>query len=176
LKGSSFWQQHLELLLECYKTTPVGLTNTAAAERLKLYGPNAFHPQRKNALLWQFLAKFSNPLVIILLIASTISAFTGDVTSFIIILLIVLMSVTLDFMQDYRAGKETDRLRESVTIHVLALRDARPQEIPLSSLVPGDVVLLAAGDLIPGRRFCLTTSFMIYRKFLSQWTMSTKNF
>ncbi len=79
-----------------------------------------------------------------------ISAFTGDVTSFIIISIIVLMSVTLDFIQEYRAGQEAEKLRQSVTVHVQALRDGKSQEIPLPSLVPGDIVLLAAGDMVPG--------------------------
>lgn len=59
------------------------------------------------------------------------------------------MSVTLDFIQEYRAGKEAEKLRQLVTVHVRALRDGKSQEIPLPSLVPGDVVLLAAGDLVP---------------------------
>lgn len=149
-KEPAFWQQSLTSLLESYKTTAAGLTSSEAAERLFRYGPNLFHPQRKNALLFQFLAKFSNPLVIILLVASAISALTGDAASFIMIAFIILMSVTLDFIQEYRACKEAEKLHQSVTVHVLALRDGKPQEIPLPSLVPGDVVQLAAGDLIPG--------------------------
>lgn len=149
-KEPAFWQQDLTALLEYFKTSPAGLTSTDAAERLILYGPNLFHPQRRNAVLFQLLSKFSNPLVIILLAASAISALTGDMASFIIISLIVLISVTLDFIQEYRAGKEAEGLRQSVTVHVQALRDGKSQEIPLFSLVPGDVVLLAAGDLVPG--------------------------
>lgn len=149
-KEPAFWQQNLTTLLEYYKSTPAGLTSCEAADRLVCYGPNLFHPQRKNALLFQFLSKFSNPLVIILLIASAVSALTGDVASFIIISLIVSMSVTLDFIQEYRACKEAEKLCQSVTVHVQALRDGKSQEIPLPSLVPGDVVLLAAGDLVPG--------------------------
>lgn len=148
-KEPAFWQQNLTALLEYYKSSPAGLTSSEAADRLTLYGPNLFHPQRRNALLFQFLSKFSNPLVIILLVASAISALTDDVASFIIISLIVLMSVTLDFIQEYRASKEAEKLRQLVTVHVQALRDGKSQEIPLPSLVPGDVVLLAAGDLVP---------------------------
>lgn len=149
-KEPTFWQQDLQALLESSQATSGGLTSSEAAARLTRYGPNLFHPLAKNALLFQFLSKFSNPLVVILLVASAISALTGDVASFIIISLIVLMSVTLDFIQEYRAGKEADKLRQSVTVHVQALRDGTSQEIPLPSLVPGDVVLLAAGDLVPG--------------------------
>lgn len=149
-KETSFWRQSLAALLENYKTTIGGLTSSDAAERQTLYGPNVFHPPRRNLLLLQFLAKFMNPLVITLLLASFISALTGDIASFIIISLIVLMSVTLDFIQEYRAGKEAEKLRQSVAVHVQALRDGKSQEIPLSSLVPGDIVLLASGDLVPG--------------------------
>ncbi len=148
-KEPTFWQRNLTDLLEFYKANSSGLTSSEAAERLTRYGPNLFHPQRRNILLFQFLSKFSNPLVIILLAASAVSALTGDVASFVIISLIVLMSVTLDFVQEYRAGKEAEKLRQSVTVHVQALRDGKSQEIPLASLVPGDVVLLAAGDLVP---------------------------
>lgn len=149
-KEPAFWQQNLTSLLEYYKSTPAGLTSSEAAERLAHYGPNLFHLKRRNASLFLFLSKFSNPLVIILLAASAISVFTGEAASFIIISLIVLMSVTLDFTQEYRAGKEAEKLRQSVTVHVQALRDGKSQEIPISSVVPGDVVLLAAGDLAPG--------------------------
>ena len=149
-KEPAFWQQTATELLERHKVTPAGLTSSEAAERLTRYGPNILHMQRRNALLLQFLAKFRNPLVIILLAASVISAFTGDVASFIIITLIVLMSVTLDFIQEFRAGQAAERLRQSVTVHVQALRDGNSQEIPLPSLVPGDIVLLAAGDMVPG--------------------------
>jgi len=145
-----FWQQNLTNLLAYYKSSPAGLTSSEAAERLSRYGFNQFRPQPRNALLLQFLSKFSNPLVIILLVASATSALTGDLASFIIILLIVLMSVTLDFIQEYRAGQEAEKLCQSVTVHTQVLRDGKPQEIPLSSLVPGDVALLAAGDLVPG--------------------------
>lgn len=146
---TAFWQMNIKVLLDYYKSSPVGLTNREAAERLTLYGQNLFHPKRRNVLLLQFLSKFSNPLVVILLAASAISALTGDVTSFIIISLIVLLSVMLDFIQEYRAGKEAEKLRQSVAVHVLALRDGKSLEIPLPSVVPGDIVLLAAGDLIP---------------------------
>ena len=149
-KETAFWKQDATALLERHKVTPAGLTSSEAAERLTRYGPNILHTQRKNALLLQFLTKFRNPLVIILLVASVISAFTGDVTSFIIITIIVLMSVTLDFIQEFRAGQAVERLRQSVTVHVQALRDGKSQEIPLPSLVPGDIVLLAAGDMVPG--------------------------
>ena len=130
-------------------TSPDGLSSAEAAARLTQFGPNMIHGERKRALVLQFLAKFRNPLVIILLIASAFSAFTGDTASFFIIVTIVIISTTLDFVQEYQADQAAERLRQSVAVRGHVLRDGKPVEIPIAELVPGDVALLAAGDLIP---------------------------
>src|SRR5512139_2601155 len=149
-KESAFWQQSVPELLRRLSATATGLSSSEAADRLRLVGPNMLHPPRKRSLVLQFLARFKNPLVIILLVASAVSAFTGDATSFLIISAIVIMSVTLDFIQEHRAGKAAEDLRQSVAIRVQALRDGKSVDIPAATLVPGDVVLLSAGCLIPG--------------------------
>src|SRR5262247_3621002 len=146
---STFWQLPL---LEIYTRLGVhleGLRSEEAAARLAQYGPNVFITHRKQALLLEFLSRFRNPLVIVLLVASGISALTGEVTSFFIISAIVLMSVTLDFVQEHRAGQAAERLKQSVAVRVSVLRDGKAQEVPVSALVPGDVVLLSAGSLVP---------------------------
>jgi Mg2+-importing ATPase len=130
-------------------SSPEGLSSAEAAIRLAKFGPNVIHGEKKKALILQFLSKFKNPLVIILLTASGLSAFTGDAASFFIIGSIVIISVTLDFVQEYQAGQAADRLRESVAVRVRVLRDKVDLEIPLANLVPGDVAILSAGDLIP---------------------------
>jgi Mg2+-importing ATPase len=145
-----FWQQSASDLLKQLNTTAAGLSSSDAADRLKQAGPNMLRPPRRRALVLQFLARFKNPLVIILLVASAVSAFTGDVTSFLIISVIVVMSVTLDFIQEHRAGRAAEALRQSVAIRVQALRGGESIEIPSATLVPGDVVTLSAGDLVPG--------------------------
>ncbi len=145
-----FWRQSVSALLKELNASVSGLSGSEAADRLKQVGPNMLRPPRKRALVLQFLARFKNPLVLILLIASAVAAFTGDVTSFLIISAIVVMSVTLDFIQEHRAGKAAEELRQSVAIRVQTLRDGGKIEISVSTLVPGDIVLLAAGDLIPG--------------------------
>jgi Mg2+-importing ATPase len=144
-----FWQLHITALLEQLATSPDGLTSAEAALRLARLGPNIIHGERKKALILQFLAKFRNPLVIILLTASALSAFTGDATSFFIIATIVLISVVLDFIQEYRAGLAADHLRQSVAVHGRVLRNGKLLEIPLAETVLGDVAILAAGDLVP---------------------------
>jgi Mg2+-importing ATPase len=149
-KESAFWLQDVAALLEQLNATSTGLASSEAAARLAHFGPNLLRPVRKRMLVLQFLAKFRNPLVLILLVASVVLALTGDVTSFFIIFLIVLISVTLDFVQEHRAGQAAERLRKSVAVRVQVLRDGKPHEAPLFELVPGDVVLLSAGDLVPG--------------------------
>jgi Mg2+-importing ATPase len=144
-----FWRLPVAALLQQLAASPQGLSSAEAAARLTRFGPNRIHGERKQALLLQFLAKFRNPLVIILLVASALSVFTGDATSFYIIGTIVLISVTLDFVQEYRAGQAADRLRRSVAVRGQVLRDGKLLEVPLAEMVPGDVVLLAAGDLVP---------------------------
>ena len=146
---SPFWQLPVTTLLGQVAASPDGLSSAEAAARLGQFGPNLIHGERKRALVLQFLTKFRNPLVIILLTASAVSAFTGDAASFFIIGTIVIISTTLDFVQEYRAGQAADRLRQSVAVRGHVLRDGKPLEIPLAELVPGDVALLTAGDLIP---------------------------
>lgn len=85
-------------------TTAPGLTSAEAAERLARFGPNQLKARRQSALL-QFLSRFRNPLVLILLAASAISAATGDVTSATVMAVMVLLSVILDFVQEHRAGQ-----------------------------------------------------------------------
>ena len=147
--GTPFWQLPIKTLFDQVASSPNGLNSAEAAARLKQFGPNLIHGERKRALVLQFLTKFRNPLVIILLIASALSAFTGDAASFFIIGTIVIISVTLDFVQEYRAGQAADRLRQSVAVRGQVLRDGKPFETPLAELVPGDVALLTAGDLVP---------------------------
>ena len=129
--------------------TPLGLASSEARERLARYGPNQIRPRRERALLVQFLLRFRNPLVLILLAASLVTALTGDATGAAIIGVIVLMSVTLDFVQEHRAGRAAERLARQVAVTATVLRDGTPREVPVTEIVPGDVVRLAAGDLVP---------------------------
>src|SRR5665647_1898539 len=130
-------------------TSSLGLSSTEAAVRMQQYGPNQLKPTRQRAILLQFLAHFRNPLVLVLLAASGISALTGDVTGALIIGAIVVMSVTLDFVQAYRAGRAAERLALQVAVTATVLRDGKPCELPVTEVVPGDVVMLSAGSLVP---------------------------
>lgn len=144
-----FWQIPLKDLRQNLGAGPQGLDSAEAARRLTRYGANVVAGSRQRGLILEFLSRFRNPLVLLLLAASAVSAFTGEQASFIIISLIVLGSVTLDFVQEHRAGQAAERLRQSVALRARVLRDGVAQDLPAAELVPGDVVLLSAGDLVP---------------------------
>jgi magnesium-transporting ATPase (P-type) len=93
--------------------------------------------------------RFAEPLIAILLVAAAISGFTGDMASFAIIVVVIVLSIALDVVQEQRAEQAADALRRSVAIHADALRDEKLVAVPVEQLVPGDVVALRAGDLVP---------------------------
>jgi len=130
-------------------TDAAGLSNAEARSRLAKFGHNLFRDHQKQPLFLQFLARFKNPLVILLLVASAISAFTGEITNFVIITVMVLLSVTLDFVQEHRAGKAAESLRHSVSVQAKVIRDGKSIEIPVTEVVPGDLAVLSAGDMVP---------------------------
>jgi P-type Mg2+ transporter len=126
-----------------------GLNPAEARERLVQFGPNELISARRLTGLWQLLFFFANPLVIILLIASVISAFVGEPVDAAIIALVVLLSVALNFIQTSRSQRAAERLRAQVAPTASALRDRMWTEIPRREIVPGDVIRLSAGDLVP---------------------------
>ena len=126
-----------------------GLSSAQVATRLEQFGPNRFIETRTTPGWLQFLGHFRNPLVLILLVASTLSALLGEFTNFFIINVIVLLSVTLDFAQEHRAQRAAEMLRHSIALSTRVLRDGHEQSIPVTEIVPGDLVLLKAGDLVP---------------------------
>ena len=136
-------------MLDELGTSGAGLTHSEVRGRLSRYGPNELRDRPTRSLLVEFLRRFRNPLVLILIAASVISALTGEMASFVIIIVMVLMSVILDFVQEYRAGRAAHRLRQSVQIRARVLRDGITKEVPVAQIVPGDVALLASGSLVP---------------------------
>ena len=126
-----------------------GLSSAEATERLRQHGTNLIAASHRRSLALEFLSRFRNPLVLLLLAASAISFMTGDATSFYVISAIIFLSVTLDFAQEYRAERALEKLRESVSCTATLLRDGIAVELPLREVVPGDVAFLRAGDVIP---------------------------
>ncbi|MCE9641873.1 MAG: magnesium-translocating P-type ATPase, partial [Betaproteobacteria bacterium] len=145
----AWWLKPLPEIEAGMAATAGGLSNREAGARLARYGPNQFCDSAHQSVLLQFAARFKNPLVIILLVASAISALTGEVANFLIISFIVLLSVTLDFVQEYRAGKAAEKLRLAVSLRTVVMRGGKHCDVPVADVVPGDIVLLRAGDMVP---------------------------
>ncbi len=128
---------------------PAGLTTAEARRRAQRFGRNEIRPPQERALLLELLRRLRSPLTLILLAASAVSALTGNVTNFVIIVSMVLLGIGIDFVQEHRAGRAAEALARRVQVHATVLRDGRPVRIAVSHLVPGDVVQLAAGSVIP---------------------------
>jgi len=133
----------------------LGLSQREAEERLREVGPNDPSPRKRGALLTELLVLFVNPLVIILLIAVLISIVVGQVTDAAIIFVITMLSVLINFIQTYRSERSVRRLREHVSLTASVLRDGNWQELRRETVVPGDLVRLSAGDLVPADGFLL---------------------
>jgi Mg2+-importing ATPase len=127
----------------------IGLTSTEAALRLAQFGPNDPIPKTRRSHLTELLLQFANPLVAILLLASAVSAFVGEIVNAAIVLVIVTLSVAVNFVQTFRSQKAADGLRATVAPTATVLRDGAFADIPRVGVVPGDLVRLAAGDLVP---------------------------
>ena len=128
----------------------MGLTGEEGQRRLSQYGYNVLKPKKKTDALTLFANQFRSPLVIILIFAAALSFFLQDPVSATIILAIVFVSGLLGFWQERGATNAVEKLLSIVQIKTTALRDGRPTEIPLEQTVPGDVIILSAGKLVPG--------------------------
>ncbi|HXX18415.1 MAG TPA: magnesium-translocating P-type ATPase, partial [Candidatus Acidoferrum sp.] len=136
-------------------STMEGLTSQEAAERLQQFGPNDPAPARRSSALLDLLRLFLNPLVLVLLVAASVSAFLGEAVDAGIIITIVLLSVAVDFAQTYRSNRAVEQLRQRVAPTATVLRDGQWREIHRTDIVPGDIVRLSAGDMVPADAWLL---------------------
>jgi P-type Mg2+ transporter len=136
-------------LLEKLQSSERGLSTEEAIRRLKDVGPNEPASAHRAGAGLQLLQLFANPLVLILLIASGVSAFLGEIVSASIIVGIVLLGTAINFVQTYRSQRAVERLRRGVALTATVLRDGTWREAPRRELVPGDIIRLLAGDLVP---------------------------
>jgi len=147
--GWGMLREPIQRVMERLHASPTGLTTEDARRRLAEVGPNEPTRHRRGAVLRDLLYFLANPLVVILLIASIVSAVLGEPVNASIIALMVVLSVLLNFVQTYRSQRAAERLRETVAPTASVLRDGRWIELPRRDLVPGDVIRLAAGDRVP---------------------------
>ena len=145
-----FWSLPVSELLNKLQTTDSGLTTDEAGKRLTTYGANRIKPKKRSDVLSQLLAQFKSPIILILIFATVLSLFLHNLVDASIIITIVIISGLLGFWQEHSASNAVDKLLAIVQIKTTALRGGTQQEIPLEYIVPGDIVILKAGDIVPG--------------------------
>ena len=126
-----------------------GLDSQEVATRLAQHGPNELMHEEKASPWALFFNQFKNILVVILIVATVLSAFVGEYVDAIIIGIIILFCAVLGFVQEYRAEKALDALKNMLTPMITVMRGGKEEEVPSKDLVPGDVMVLEAGDRIP---------------------------
>ena len=143
------YRQKPEELCQELGTCPEGLSSETAAKHLEQYGKNAIAEAKKKPTWLIFLEQFKDFLVIILIIAALISAFTGDLESFIVIIAVITMNAILGTVQTVKAEKSLSNLKKLSSPTAKVLRDGQTAILPAEEITVGDVVLLEAGDQIP---------------------------
>src|SRR5271157_2340060 len=144
-----FWTLSSDDALNQLGTNLNGLTRDEAQKRLLRVGVNLLKPKRKTDTLTLLINQFRSPLVLILIIAAILAFFLGDPVNAGIILVIVVASGLLGFWQERGSTNAVQRLMAIVQLKVSVLRDGKANEIPAEEIVPGDISLLAAGDVVP---------------------------
>jgi Mg2+-importing ATPase len=144
-----YWSLTPEQLLSSLHASRNGLQPAEAEQRLKQYGLNTIRARQQATAVRLLLSQFKSPLVLILIFAAIVSGVVGEWVDATIVLAIVLGSSILGFLQEYTASNAVEKLRSQVTIRSNVLRGGQSQTLPSEQVVPGDVVLLSAGSLIP---------------------------
>ncbi|MCS6934312.1 MAG: cation-translocating P-type ATPase [Chitinophagales bacterium] len=139
----------VEKIYELTGSHPHGLTASQAAMQLKKYGPNELEEKKKRPAWILFLHQFQDFMILILIAAAVLSGALGDLIDTIIIIGIIVLNALIGFVQEYRAEKAMEALKKMAVLYCEVLRDNTPLRIPASELVPGDIVLLEAGNAVP---------------------------
>jgi Mg2+-importing ATPase len=169
---SNYWTLEPERLLSLLHTSDKGITSSVAEQRLKQYGRNALEERRQVTALGLFINQFKSPLVLILVFAAIISILVGEWTDASIVLAVVFGSTILGFVQEYSASNAVEKLRSQITIKSSVLRAGQPSQISSEQIVPGDIVVLATGHLIPADGILLSASDL----FVNQAALTGETF
>ena len=131
------------------RSSPSGLSEPEATRLLATVGPNVVAATAHRGWVWRLVSAARNPLVILLTILATLSFATGDARAGVVITIMVILGMGLRFVQEARAGAAAEKLKAMISITAAVMREGKAREIPLRQLVPGDVITLSAGDMIP---------------------------
>jgi len=146
----SFWSISVNELLNKLQAKDIGLTSVEAKKRFISYGANRLKPQKRSNAFTLFVSQFKSPIILILLFATALSLFLNNIVDASIIFAIVIISGLLGFWQEYSATNAVEKLLAIVQIKATVLRDGNQKEIPIEEIVPGDIVIMNAGDIVPG--------------------------
>lgn len=146
---SNFWAAEPEKVLKQLQSSPNGLTQEEAKERLKKYGKNILQERKEFGALRLLFSQFNTPIIYLLLLAAIIALILYDRTDALIILAIIIVSGLLSFIQERGALQAVEKLLNLVRIKANILRDNSEVEVPIEEVVPGDLLLLTGGDMIP---------------------------
>jgi Mg2+-importing ATPase len=149
ISNSQLKETSLEDLYKKLESSQKGLTNEEAIKRSSLFGYNQIAHVKKISLFWQFLGYFKNPLILVLIAAAVISGLTGQIKSMVIILTMILLSVILNFYQEHKSSQAAEKISRRLAIKTNILRDGKEQELDTKYTVPGDIIFLSAGDIVP---------------------------
>src|SRR3990167_141269 len=144
-----YHQQKPEDVLEVLNSSIKGLSHDEAQKRLVEYGPNEIKETKKKTPLGMFLDQFKDFMIIILIAAAVISGLLGDIVDTIAIVVIVVLNAVIGFVQEYRAEKAIEALKMMAMPAAMVIRNGMSNSIPTPEVVPGDVVLLEAGRVVP---------------------------
>ena len=148
-RDDAYWSKPTETLLAELGSSPAGLSEAEAASRLQTQGPNLVAEDSRTSALRVLARQFRSPLVLVLLAASLIAGLVGDWTGTVLILVVILASTALGFVQEYRASRSLDALRRRLGATCRVRRGGVARTCPTRDIVVGDVIELAAGSLIP---------------------------
>ncbi len=142
-------REKLEGLYQRFGSRPEGLDTQDVIQKLNEFGPNELKAKRKKTPLLMFLDQFKDFMILVLIAAAIVAGIVGELTDTLIIIVIVIANAVIGFIQEYRAEKAIEALKQMAAPMVNVLRDGMPASIASRELVPGDVVLLEAGAIIP---------------------------
>ena len=145
----NWYKQSIPEVFESLATSQKGLSSKTAEEKLQQFGPNELQEGKKKTIAGILLAQFKDVMILILLAAAIIAGIIGDLTDTIVILIIVLLNAVIGFIQEYRAEKSMQALKKMAVTQCRVIRDGNSNTLSASLLVPGDVVLLEAGNSVP---------------------------
>ncbi|SET36578.1 cation-translocating P-type ATPase [Hymenobacter actinosclerus] len=144
-----YYQTPVAEVAAALATSPAGLSAVVAGQRLAEHGPNELSGSRQKSVWQLLLHQLADVMILVLLAAAGVSVLIGEAKSAYVILAIVGLNAVIGFVQEYRADKALEALQQLAASHALVLRDGLPQQVLTAALVPGDVVLLEAGNVLP---------------------------